>query len=229
MGDAHQRIYNKRVVLGQCGINIIGRGRKLFTNYRTTEETGTWATALLKDMRVDDLNGGEDGPRGYTSLLHGDPPLIERYDSFEEEVMGITETIAAIRETEGKLRTTCIAARTNKLVKEYQAALEEQDIPVCPIAPNTIDDRTKEGVRLATMHRVKGLEFDYMIVCGANRGTIPLEYGDAYTSDDVTVRKSFGDRERALFYVAGTRAKKRLIVTGFGELSEFVETKPDPL
>ena len=73
------------------------------------------------------------------------------------------------------------------------------------------------------MHRVKGLEFDYMIVCGANKGTLPLEYGNAYRSEDATIQKSFMERERALLYVAGTRAKKRLIVTGFGELSGFVE------
>lgn len=39
VGDAHQRIYRHKVVLGQCGINIRGRSRKLRVNYRTTEET----------------------------------------------------------------------------------------------------------------------------------------------------------------------------------------------
>ena len=39
VGDAHQRIYRHKVILGRCGINIIGRGRKLRINYRTTDET----------------------------------------------------------------------------------------------------------------------------------------------------------------------------------------------
>jgi ATP-dependent exoDNAse (exonuclease V) beta subunit len=37
VGDAHQRIYGSKVVLGQCGIKIIGRSHKLRVNYRTTE------------------------------------------------------------------------------------------------------------------------------------------------------------------------------------------------
>ena len=44
VGDAHQRIYGRsRVVLSRCGINIVGRSRKLRLNYRTTEETRGWA------------------------------------------------------------------------------------------------------------------------------------------------------------------------------------------
>lgn len=46
VGDAHQRIYRHRVVLGQCGVNIRGRSRKLRINYRTTEENRRWATSL---------------------------------------------------------------------------------------------------------------------------------------------------------------------------------------
>ena len=223
VGDAHQRIYNKRVVLGQCGVNIIGRGRKLLTNYRTTKETGAWATALLKNVPVDDLDGGEDGTRGYTSLLHGDPPMIEHYASPEDEIQGIAEIIRAIRETEGKLRTTCVTARTKRLVAHYRSALQNLDIPVYPITTDSVDDRTREGIRMATMHRVKGLEFDYMIICGASKGTIPLEYGNAFGSHDATIRRAHQQRERSLFYVAATRAKKRLIVTGYGQLSAFVK------
>ncbi|MEA1967615.1 MAG: UvrD-helicase domain-containing protein, partial [Thermodesulfobacteriota bacterium] len=47
-GDAHQRIYRHKIVLGQCGINILGRGRRLKINYRTTEENRHWAETLLK-------------------------------------------------------------------------------------------------------------------------------------------------------------------------------------
>jgi len=29
VGDAHQRIYRHKIVLGQCGINIKGRGKRV--------------------------------------------------------------------------------------------------------------------------------------------------------------------------------------------------------
>jgi len=36
VGDPHQRIYGKPVVLSRCGIDIRGRSKKLRINYRTT-------------------------------------------------------------------------------------------------------------------------------------------------------------------------------------------------
>jgi DNA helicase IV len=50
VGDPHQRIYGRPLVLGQCGINVRGRSRKLRINYRTTEETRAWATAVLQGI-----------------------------------------------------------------------------------------------------------------------------------------------------------------------------------
>jgi len=91
VGDAHQRIYRHKVVLGQCGIKIIGRGKKLKINYRTTDETRKWATALLKDNAIDDLDAGVDDTRGYKSLLHGAMPIVSHYGSFDEEVSGISD------------------------------------------------------------------------------------------------------------------------------------------
>jgi hypothetical protein len=74
VGDAHQRIYGKKVVLGQCGIKITGRSKRLKVNYRTTDEIRRLAVSVLNKMSVDDLDGGEDSVKGYHSLLHGQEP-----------------------------------------------------------------------------------------------------------------------------------------------------------
>jgi superfamily I DNA/RNA helicase len=76
-------------------------------------------------------------------------------------------------------------------------------------------------LRLATMHRVKGLEFDRVIVAGANDGIVPLVSGDRDSSDPV-IRGESEQQERALLYVAATRAKKEVIVTSFDKLSRFL-------
>lgn len=70
VGDEHQRIYRRRATMGQCGIKIVGRSRKLRINYRTTEETRRFATAVLEWISVDDLDGGEDTTNDYRALLH---------------------------------------------------------------------------------------------------------------------------------------------------------------
>jgi superfamily I DNA/RNA helicase len=77
------------------------------------------------------------------------------------------------------------------------------------------------GLRLATMHRVKGLEFDRVIIAGVNEGLVPYE-GAGSDSTDPTVQKEFDVRERALLYVAATRAKKEVVVTSFGKASRFL-------
>lgn len=62
----------------------------------------------------------------------------------------------------------------------------------------------KEGVSLLTMHGAKGLEFDTVFVIAANEGVIP--YKKAQIEDEI-------EEERRLFYVAMTRAKRRLTIS----------------
>lgn len=61
---------------------------------------------------------------------------------------------------------------------------------------------TNGGVKLSTVHKSKGLEFDAVFVCGCNDGIFPH------------IRSENEDDEKRLFYVAITRAKKRLYLTG---------------
>ena len=53
VGDGHQRIYSRhRASMGKCGINILGRSKKLYLNYRTTEEIRRAAVALLEGQAL---------------------------------------------------------------------------------------------------------------------------------------------------------------------------------
>ena len=62
----------------------------------------------------------------------------------------------------------------------------------------------KEGVNLMTMHAAKGLEFDTVFVIEANEGSCP--YKKATADEEI-------EEERRLFYVAMTRAKRKLIIS----------------
>jgi superfamily I DNA/RNA helicase len=222
VGDAHQRIYRHKVVLGQCGIKIVGRGRKLRINYRTTEENRRWAVNLLRGVSFDDLDGGVDDHRGYRSLLHGVYPKIEFFTSFKSEVKYITDYLNGIISTGKDIKEICLVARTNELIKHYEAALNGLGITTYFIMRNRAEDRKKEGVRLATMHRVKGLEFKRVIVAGVNDGVLPFELNWIRSSDQV-IKKDFENQEKALLYVAVTRARKEVLVTSFGKNSRFLQ------
>jgi len=222
VGDAHQRIYRHKVVLGQCGINIMGRGKRLKINYRTTDETRAWAVGLLKGVSIDDLDGEADDQKGYKSLMHGADPVVKRFSKFGEEIDFIAQYLEGVRGEEGVLNGACVVARTNHLITQYGNALQEKGFDIYPIKRSEAEDRTAPGVRLATMHRVKGLEFDRIIIAGANDGIIPYE-GDDSNSSDPTVRGDAETGERSLLYVAATRAKKEVVATCFGKGCRFLD------
>lgn len=66
-----------------------------------------------------------------------------------------------------------------------------------------VDD--KDGVTLATMHAVKGLEFDTCYIVGMEDELIPSSR-NSYSQKSI-------EEERRLFYVAITRARKKLYIT----------------
>jgi len=71
------------------------------------------------------------------------------------------------------------------------------------------------------MHRVKGIEFDEVILGSMNEGIVPLEKALDGKGDAVEKRQADLE-ERALVYVAMTRAKKKLIVTSYGQASPYL-------
>jgi len=221
VGDAHQRIYRHKVVLGQCGINIRGRARRLRINYRTTEEIRKWSVSLLKNLKFDDLDGGTDTQLGYKSLVHGLVPRVEKFSSFQDEIEFINQYLNDVEEKSAMIIDVCLVARTNELLRQYEGAMKAMGKEVYFIRRSEAEDRRKPGIRLATMHRVKGLEFDRVIIAGVNEGIVPFEAEWTQTDDQVIKRES-ETHERALLYVAATRAKKEVVVTCFGKPSRFL-------
>ncbi|MCP4402491.1 MAG: UvrD-helicase domain-containing protein [bacterium] len=221
VGDGHQRIYGRKVALSRCGIEIRGRSKRLRINYRTTEEIRRWAVAILEGQAIDDLDGGEDSQKGYKSLLKGVLPHVRHCGSFKEELDQIVTILEQERTGDSHLRNICLVARTNKLIEDYEAQLTAKGFACYRVQRNAAEDRHAPGLRLATMHRVKGLEFDKMIVAGVSREWVPYQKGLQNASDTVA-RKEVELTERALLYVAATRAKKEVWVTGYGERSNFV-------
>lgn len=219
VGDAHQRIYGSKVVLGQCGIKIIGRSYKLRINYRTTEQIRLAAVAVLEGIAFDDLDNGIDKQIGYRSLMSGELPLVQCFGTSQEEAQFILESLRALSPDDQA--KACISVRHHVDIDRYKSVLTDAGFPFYQVDQNTLDDYHHPGVRLATMHRVKGLEFDTMYVAGVNDGVLPLTI---LNSDDPTIIREHEQRERSLLYVAITRAKRFCSISGFGTLSIFIRS-----
>jgi DNA helicase-2/ATP-dependent DNA helicase PcrA len=95
-------------------------------------------------------------------------------------------------------------------VKDFEEKSEEQDLEdfLAHISLLTDIEKTEEkdteNVTIMTVHSAKGLEFDVVVIAGLEEKMFPIVRDEA---DDEL------EEERRLFYVAVTRARKRLYLT----------------
>ena len=98
----------------------------------------------------------------------------------------------------------------------------------------------RKGIRLMTVHAAKGLEFEYVFVVGLEQGLFPHERKNEIDPASASSFSEAMEEERRLFYVALTRAKKKLFLSCaetriiFGQLqtnapSEFLKDIPAQL
>lgn len=220
VGDSHQRIYGRPTSLSACGIHIRGRrSRELRLNYRTTAAICRWSLRSLGTGEFDDLDGGKATTRGHVSLRQGAPPLVQHFEHKAQERAFVVEKVKELLKSGVLPEEICVVARTKHfLTGGYQAALEAAGVE-CEVL-----DREKPrsaSVRLATMHRVKGLEFPVVFVVAVNDGIVPLSTSDL-NSEDALVAARAELQERCLLYVATSRARDQLFVTSYERQSPFV-------
>ena len=202
VGDGHQNIYGHHIVLSQLGVDIRGRGRRLKLNYRTPEETRRWAVSILQNQNISDLDGGTDSNQGYHSSMSGPEPVFEKCASFDDVVKRIAAWYRRIREDNAR-HVACVAVRTNDQRSHFANGLAQEGCPIHEITGDSMDIDDPAPLRIATMHRIKGLEFDHVCLadCDLSRLT-SLPEGRQVT-------------ERCLLHVAATRTKNSLLVINY--------------
>jgi hypothetical protein len=213
LGDTRQQIYARGSFMSLLKLPIGRRHYRLRLNYRTTEQICAAASSLLTAAAA--LNGETLPTNDSISLLKGPQPTVRVFASPGEEqaavVKAIKDALAGMRPEE-----IVLVARSNALLNAYAARLQ-----AAGIASSKIDAHTASGVgvQLATMHRVKGLEFRaaFLVDCSADGGFQPLSGGD-----DEAGRAEHEERERRLLYVAMTRARELLWISGSGTIIPFL-------
>ena len=83
-------------------------------------------------------------------------------------------------------------------------------------------ETAKDRVSISTMHRAKGLEFRSVAVMACDDEVIPLQERIESVSDESDLKDVY-DTERHLLYVACTRARDHLLITGVAPASEFLD------
>ncbi len=83
-------------------------------------------------------------------------------------------------------------------------------------------ETTSGHISIGTMHLAKGLEFRAVAVMACDDEIIPLQERIETVGDDADLQEVY-DTERHLLYVACTRARDHLLVTGVAPVSEFLD------
>ncbi|GAB1364723.1 hypothetical protein MASR1M32_39590 [Rhodobacter sp.] len=78
------------------------------------------------------------------------------------------------------------------------------------------------AVAISTMHFAKGLEFRSVVVMACDDEVIPQSNRIESVADDADLEEVY-NTERHLLYVACTRARDHLLVTGITPISEFID------
>ncbi len=156
------------------------------------------------------------------------PEEVQQKLSVQHDVVDLTGVLDALDGLTGQAEGTDPAETGDTGERPAQRELTLPDItealaagiPVLRVKGQTAQGA--EGVRLATMHAMKGLEFRAVSVLGVNEGTVPFAREITPREADPLQHDADLLRERCLLFVACTRAREALSVTWSGAPSPFL-------
>ena len=205
-GDMGQRIFQHPYSWASLGVDVRGRSHTLKVCYRTSQQIRRAADRLLPTV-LRDVDGTEDERRGIVSVFDGPPPQVETFASADEEADAVCGVVGAWLAEGIAAHEIGVFVRTPELVARARAALAS----------------LKDGDKITTaqMSLAKGLEFRAVAVLACDEGTLPLDDRVADAADEAELDDIY-ETERRLLYVACTRAREHLLVSGVRPVSEYL-------
>ncbi len=218
-GDLGQRIFQQPFSWKELGVDIRGRSRTLRINYRTSHQIRMQADRLLAP-ELFDVDGNKEERGGTISIFNGPKPIIIVLDTPEDEI-GMVSKWLADRMKEGMMpHEVGVFVRSSDELNRGRAAVEDAGFR-CKILDEKVET-TSGHISISTMHLAKGLEFRAVVVMACDDEIIPLQKRIETVSDDTDLEEVY-NTERHLLYVACTRARDHLLVTGVDPASEFID------
>jgi mRNA-degrading endonuclease RelE of RelBE toxin-antitoxin system len=217
-GDLGQRIFQPPFSWKSLGVDVRGRSHTLRINYRTSHQIRNQADRLLP-AEVSDVDGNKEIRKGTISAFEGPDPTVLIAASESAEISAVAQWIKERVAAGVRAEEIGIFVRTSAQFSRAEAAAKQAGVPFC-----LADDvEPKAGtLSIMTMHNAKGLEFRTVAVMACDDEVLPLQTRIESASDDSELEDVY-DTERHLLYVACTRARDHLLVSGIEPASEFLD------
>jgi hypothetical protein len=205
-GDIGQRIFQHPYSWMSLGVDVHGRSHTLKVCYRTSQQIRRAADRLLPTV-LRDSDGIEDERRGIVSVFDGPPPEVRSLTSIAAEAKIVGEVVATWLGEGIAAQEIGLFVRTPQLVARARAAVDGL------VGANEMVT--------AQMSLAKGLEFRAVVVMACDEGVLPLDERVADAADEAELDDIY-ETERRLLYVACTRAREHLLLTGVAPTSEYL-------
>lgn len=218
-GDLGQRIFQQPFSWKALGVEIRGRARTLHINYRTSHQIRMQADRLL-GPEVSDVDGNTEERRDTISVFNGQAPEMHAFDDAQTEIRAVAAWIKA-RTADGLLpHEIGVFVRSEAELDRAVAASTDAGLPF-----KVLDEQMAgagDHVWISTMHLAKGLEFRAVVVMACDDEVIPSQARIESVADEADLEEVY-NTERHLLYVACTRARDYLHVSGVSPVSEFLD------
>lgn len=218
-GDLGQRIFQQPFSWRSLGVDVRGRSYTLRINYRTSHQIRAQADRLLPGS-VADVDGNVEDRRGTISVFNGSAPTIEILADEDEEAEAVGRWIGD-RIAEGVApHEVGLFVRSSAQLRRARAAAKQAGVPAVELSDKV--ETTSGRLSIGTMHLAKGLEFRAVAVMACDDEVLPLQERIEAVADEADLEEVY-NTERHLLYVACTRARDHLLVTGVEPASEFLD------
>lgn len=219
VGDPLQKIYDRNINFLALKIETRGKkSRRLLRNYRTTEEIREDAVKALGEETFSDFSDSDEKIQGYTSLSNGPKPSYIHFNNLIDEIQFVEDKINELLNDGLYLpEDICIAAKKNDDIQKFHGHFHTAGYKIRKIEKNN-ELSLPEHLSTSTFHSLKGLEFKVIFLVGLNANTFLKPR--TYSSNEE--KKETEKRDKALLYVAMTRAKMLLYISGNGSKSSIL-------
>ena len=217
-GDLGQRIFRQPFSWKQLGIDIRGKSLTLRVNYRTSQQIRKQADLLLT-KQLTDLDNNSESRLGTISIFQGDRPKIILLDNEKEEIEFVQKWIVNQVHAGIKPFEIGVFVRSDQQYQRALTAIKESGNTA--VVLNYKLDGDESAVNYGNMHLAKGLEYRSVVVMACDQDVLPLKDRLNLFSEPVDIEE-VERTERHLLYVACTRARENLLVTGVGVGSKFL-------
>jgi superfamily I DNA/RNA helicase/mRNA-degrading endonuclease RelE of RelBE toxin-antitoxin system len=218
-GDLGQRIFQQPFSWKALGVDVRGRSHTLRINYRTSHQIRMQADRLL-GPEVSDVDGIIEKRSNTISIFNGPAPTIKIFETQEQEIETVSQWLSERIHSGMNPDEIGVFVRSSSQLPRARSAIEDagQSFKVLDEHVET----TSGFISLCTMHLAKGLEFRAVVVMACDDEIIPLQERIEKVTDDSDLEDVY-NTERHLLYVACTRARDHLLVTGVSPASEFLD------